>query len=64
MLNRNTWNQLTVCKQITYNESFKNKVTNKWFFHKSIVQRLKWYKKNNLAQSVVAVEYTDFSAEG
>ena len=37
MLDWNTWNHLTVCKQMSAN-SFKNKVTNKLFAYKSSTQ--------------------------
>ena len=37
MLDGNTWNHLTVCKQKSSNNSFKNKVTNKLFSYKSII---------------------------
>ena len=35
MLDRNTCNHLTVCKQMSSNNSFKNKVTYKLFTYKS-----------------------------
>ena len=35
MLNSNTWNYLTVYKQMSSNNLFKNKVTDKLFAYKS-----------------------------
>ena len=35
--NNNTWNHLTACKQISSNNSFKNKVTSKLFAYKSFI---------------------------
>ena len=45
MLNYNSWNYLTVYKQMNLNNSFKNKVTNKLFADKSYdPQGLIWHK--------------------
>ena len=37
VLDRNTWNNITVCKQMSSNHSFKNDVTYKLFTSKSYV---------------------------
>ena len=38
MLKSNTWNHLTVCKQMTANNLFENKVTYKLFAYKSDIK--------------------------
>ena len=37
MLNSTTWNYLTVCKQMSSKNSFKNKITKKVFAYKSYI---------------------------
>ena len=39
MLSSNTWNYLTVCKQMSSNNSFKNKLIYKLFAYKSFMKR-------------------------
>ena len=42
MLDRNTWNHLTMCKQMSSNNLYKSKVINKVFAYKSFKNRI-WY---------------------
>ena len=41
MIAKNIWNHLTACKQMSSNNSFKNKVTHKLFTWKSYIYKFK-----------------------
>ena len=67
MLDSDTWNHLTVCKQMSSNKLLKNKVTNKWFAEKSYKQNLALnnpqcliYRHDNMRCLLVLKEYDVF----